>query len=70
MKALKIIIPLIVAVVLVLITEFMQISGAPLVIMWIVGFLFSMIVSAVIEIRTRMQDFSKKQEEEKQQGGK
>jgi uncharacterized membrane protein YciS (DUF1049 family) len=46
-------------------------SGAPLVIMWVIGFLFSMIVTAVIEIRTRMQEFAKQQkEEEKQQGEK
>lgn len=71
MKTLKIGIPLIVAVILVLVTEFTRMSGAPLVIMWVIGFLFSMIVTAVIEIRTRMQEFAKQQkEEEKQQGEK
>ncbi|MBF7110079.1 AbrB protein [Pediococcus pentosaceus] len=71
MKTLKIGIPLIVAVILVLVTEFTHMSGVPLVIMWVIGFLFSMIVTAVIEIRTRMQEFAKQQkEEEKQQGEK
>ncbi len=69
MKTLKIGIPLIVAVILVLVTEFTHMSGAPLVIMWVIGFLFSMIVTAVIEIRTRMQEFAKQQKEEEQQQG-
>ncbi len=57
MKSLRITLPLAVAVILVVATEFFHLSGAPLVISWVVGFLFSMITTTVIEVRLRMKKF-------------
>lgn len=67
MKSLRITLPLVVAVILVIATEFFHLSGAPLVISWVIGFLFSMIMTAIFEVKLRMKDFEKKQAEEKKQ---
>ncbi|KRN94607.1 hypothetical protein [Pediococcus stilesii] len=68
MKSLRIVLPLVVAVILVVATELFHLSGAPLIIAWVVGFLFSMITTAIFEVKLRMKDFRKKQEAEKKQG--
>lgn len=64
MKSLRITLPLAVAVILVVATEFFHLSGAPLVISWVVGFLFSMITTTVIEVRLRMKKFVEEQKKE------
>ncbi|KAF0361976.1 AbrB protein [Pediococcus acidilactici] len=64
MKSLRITLPLAVAVILVVATKFFHLSGAPLVISWVVGFLFSMITTTVIEVRLRMKKFVEEQKKE------
>lgn len=64
MKSLRITLPLAVAVILVVATELFHLSGAPLVISWVVGFLFSMITTTVIEVRLRMKKFVEEQKKE------
>ncbi|WP_353989160.1 AbrB protein [Pediococcus argentinicus] len=55
MKALRIIIPLIIAALLVFLTEFEHLTGVPLILAWVVGFLLAMGLTAYIEVKIRMQ---------------
>lgn len=61
MKILRIVVPLIIAVILVLWTEFGKLSGVALYSVWGVGLVLAMALSTYFEVKSRMADMNKKE---------
>lgn len=63
-KAVIIVIPALVAIGLILITEFVKLPFWLLVILWILGFLFAMLSVVLIELKIRMAALKRHQAEQ------
>ncbi|AEV95439.1 hypothetical protein [Pediococcus claussenii] len=61
MKILRIVVPLIIAVVLVLWTEFGKLSGVALYLTWGIGLVLAMALSTYFEVKSRMADTNKRE---------
>jgi uncharacterized membrane protein YciS (DUF1049 family) len=70
MKIMRIAVPLVIAIALVIATEFFHLDGTLRVIVWIVGFLVAMISTAVFDVKIRMRRLAEQQAKEKERGGK